>query len=90
MRMTVDTAENIENALANVSKLIDGLQQVDNLAKSIRFLTIDDVAGMTGWSRAIIAEMFNMPDFPSCNYGKSKLVEAHALIDFFSVPRRKK
>ena len=40
---------------------------------------------MTGWSRKTILKMFNSdPDFKGRNNGKSWIIEAHALIEYFS------
>jgi hypothetical protein len=44
---------------------------------------------MTGWSHGTIEKLFNDPSFPSIDYGKRKLVENHALMQFFSVRREK-
>ena len=40
---------------------------------------------MTGWSENTVQKLFNDPNFPAADYGKSKVVEAHALIQYFSV-----
>lgn len=56
----------------------------------IKFLTAADVAKLTGWSKPTVDQLFNCAEFPACDYGKSKIVEVHALLEFFSVPRRKK
>ena len=50
-----------------------------------RFYKIKDIQEMTGWSENTVQKLFNDPDFPSLDYGKAKLVEAHALIAFLSV-----
>ena len=43
-----------------------------------------DLAKRTGWSLGTIHRLFDYPEFPSIDYGKRKLVENHALMDFFS------
>ena len=42
------------------------------------FYTIKDVAKMTGWSLPTVQDVFNRPDFPTLNFGKSKLVKKEA------------
>jgi len=59
------------------------------VASDVLFYTIEQVSEMTGWSGATVHKLFNSPDFPSVDYGKSKLVEAHALLDYFSRKRVK-
>ena len=48
------------------------------------FYKIKDIQQMTGWSENIVQKLFNGPNFPAANYGRTKVVEAHALIQFFS------
>ena len=43
----------------------------------------------TGWSEPTVKNLFNRPDFPSCDFGKEKKAEITAVINYFSVPRRK-
>lgn len=54
------------------------------ISSEVRFYTIEDLRGMLGWSEMTLQKLFNDPTFQSADYGKSKVVEAHALIDFFS------
>ncbi len=49
-----------------------------------RFYKIKDIQQMTGWSENIVQKLFNGPNSPAANYGRTKVVEAHALIQFFS------
>ena len=39
-------------------------------------------------SIATVRNMFNRADFPSCTFGKEKLVETSALKEYFRLPRR--
>lgn len=55
----------------------------------IRFYTVDDLMQMLGWSKTIVLKLFNDPKFPSTDFGRNKVVEAHALIDYFSVRHEK-
>ena len=54
------------------------------LSSEIKFYSIADVQEMTKWSEATVQKLFNDPKFPAANYGRTKLVEAHALINFFA------
>ena len=54
------------------------------ISSEVRFYTITDLQEMLGWSPATIHKLFNDPKFPSADFGKQKVVEAHALIDYFS------
>ena len=59
------------------------------LSSEAIFYSIEDVAEMTGWSVRTVQKLFNCPVFPSTDLGKRKLVESHALIEFFSVKRER-
>lgn len=54
------------------------------ISSEVRFYTIEELTKMLGWSESTVQKLFNDPRFPSADFGKNKVVEAHALIDFFS------
>ena len=54
------------------------------VSSEVRFYTIDDLVKMLGWSKHTVQKLFNDPKFPAADFGRTKMVEAHALIDFFS------
>ena len=45
---------------------------------------------MLGWSRHTVLKLFGDPEFPAVDFGKRKVVESHALIEYFSRRRTKK
>ena len=59
------------------------------VSSEVIMYSITDVAEMTGWSHTTVEKLFNDPKFPAADYGKRKLVENHALMQFFSVRREK-
>lgn len=54
------------------------------MSSEARFYTIEDIVRMTGWSENTVQMLFNSPLFPSADYGKKKVVEVHALIEYFA------
>ena len=62
----------------------------EEIPVEIRFYTIADLQKMLGWSYTTVNKLFEDPNFPSADFGKSKVVEAHALIDYFSTKHVKK
>ena len=54
------------------------------VASEVRFYTIADLQKMLGWSENVVQKLFNDPKFPAADFGKRKVVEVHALIDYFS------
>ena len=59
------------------------------ISSEVRFYSIQDMMEMSGWSEMIVQKLFNDPSFPATNFGRKKLVECHALIDYFSERRDK-
>ena len=59
------------------------------VSSEVQFYTIERLIEMLGWSEATVQKLFNAPDFPSVDYGKTKVVENHALIEYFSKKRLK-
>ena len=54
------------------------------VSSDVKFYTISDLKQMLGWSENTVQKLFNDPKFPSSDFGRIKVVEAHALIDYFS------
>ena len=59
------------------------------ISSDVRFYTVKDVMELTGWSEKIVLSIFRDPEFPAADFGKSRIVEAHALIEYFSIRREK-
>ena len=54
------------------------------ISSEVRFYSCEDLQKMLGWSESTVSKLFNDPKFPSADFGRRKVVEAHALIDYFS------
>ncbi|MGN0395839.1 MAG: hypothetical protein ACI4EF_10770 [Coprococcus sp.] len=54
------------------------------LSSEVIFYTIADIQEMTHWSEATVQKLFNDPRFPATDFGRTKVVESHALINYFS------
>lgn len=59
------------------------------LSSDVRFYNVEDVMKMTSWSEKTVLKLFADPEFPSADFGRTRVVEAHALIDYFSKKRTK-
>ena len=51
------------------------------VSSEVKFYTISDLMKLLGWSEATVQKLFNDPKFPAANFGRNKVVEAHALVD---------
>lgn len=86
---TVKIESNLSDEILEVRELLEELHSLEENIVMIRFLTINDFAEISGWSLPIVKKLFNRADFPSCDYGRKKVVEVSAAKKYFSVPRRK-
>ena len=50
----------------------------------MRFYTIKDLIRLLGWSETAVQKMFDDQKFPPSDFGREEVLEAHALIDYFS------
>ena len=78
----------VDEELEKAKALLETLLKIEETSKALNFLTIKDVVAATGWGFATVQQLFNRPDFPSCDFGKEKVVEIHAALQYCSVPRR--
>lgn len=81
--------EDIETKIDQLSQLVNDLKQIDKESIRLCFIGSEELAEYTGWSKKTAQAIFNKPDFPSTDFGKEKKAEIHAVINYFSVPRRK-
>ena len=63
---------------------MDERQKQTYISSEVKFYTISDLKNMLGWSENTVQKLFNDPKFPSSDFGRIKVVEAHALFDYFS------
>ena len=75
--------------LDDICSKIHIVEQSKKSSVDLKFYTQKDVEQMTGMSMQTIQKLFNDPEFPACNYGKSFVVEANALMGFFARRRDK-
>ena len=66
-----------------MNSISDKIQKL-YVSSDVRFYTIAELIEMLGWSENTVQKLFNDPKFPSSDFGKTKVVEAHALINYFS------
>lgn len=55
---------------------------------NICFLTVNDVAALTGLGRSTVYALFHRTDFPTTYMARKMVVEIHAFVDFFSKPHK--
>lgn len=79
----------IDDELERINNLITTLDKLNSKVTSLQFVSIKQFCEASGWSEKTVQDLYNRPDFPSTNFGKEKIAELHAIVDYFKVPRRK-
>lgn len=83
------TLFDIDSQIEKLERAVELLNQVKENSIGLKFLTVEDIMNVTGFSKATVEKLFKDPEFPSCNYGRAQVAELNAVIEYFSVPRRR-
>ena len=54
------------------------------ISSELRFYTVSELQELLGWSERTVLKLFNDPSFSAADFGRTKVVEAHAAIEYFS------
>ena len=77
---------NAADEIAEAKELLDLFNKIEEKAESIKgsfkFLTIQDVMQLTGYSEPTVQKLFNRKDFPAWEIGKNKIVFAPAFYEY--------
>ena len=88
--MTLNVDTNNEEHLKTLNELLAKYEQLEKQTKKMHFVTIREFAEMRGCSIATAQAIYNLPDFPSEDFGKEKVVSLEALKEFYMTKRSKK
>ena len=88
--MTVNVDINNEENMKTLNELLTKYEQLEKQTKKMHFVTIKEFAEMRGCSISTAQAIFNLPDFPSEDFGKEKVVSLEALKKFYMTKRSKK
>lgn len=88
--MTLEINTTTEADLQKLNEYIIKCEEVEEKTKKIYFVTIKEFAEMRGCSLSVAQRIFNLPDFPSEDFGKEKVVSIEALKEFYMTKRSKK
>ena len=82
------------NSLRRQRELEHNWEEMSSLGKiyvssEVILYSIADIQEMSGWSETTVQKLFNDPKFPAVDFGKRKVVENHALMQYFSIRREK-
>lgn len=87
MKVAIDLDVDLDEKLEKIKLLLKNLNELQEVSKSICFLSVSEFAKVYGCTVVSAREVFNRKDFPCSRFSNEKKVEIHALINYFSVPR---
>lgn len=83
MKITTNAASELATATDLLEMMNKIEKKAERLNREFRFLTVENVMELTGYSKPTVLAIFNRPDFPACDYGKQKIVFLPAFYDYF-------
>lgn len=89
-KTTINIDTDIDETLKKVEELIVKCEELGDKGKQLYFITVKELAEMRGCSLKTALDLFNLPDFPSEDFGKEKVVYIEALKEFYMKKRSKK
>lgn len=87
--MVVNIDTNCKEQMKQLEELLAKYEQLEEQTKKMQFITIKEFAEMRGCSIKIAQDIFNLPDFPSEDFGKEKVVYIGALKNWYMQQRKK-
>lgn len=88
--MTVNIETDIDLNIKKVDEMLEKMKLLENKSNMIRFVTIKEFAKIRNCSLKIAQDIFNEQSFPSESYGKTKVAEISAIINWYQQKRDKK
>lgn len=89
-KVTVNIDTNFDEQLKKVEELIVKCEELGDKGKQLHFVNIAEFCKMRKCSLKTGQDIFNLPDFPSEDFGKEKVVYIGALKEFYMTKRSKK
>ena len=87
--MIVNIETDIDTNIKKLDEMLEKIKLFEDKSKMLNFITIQEFARISNCSIKIAQDIFNLPDFPSENYGKNKVVELQALKQWYMKKRNK-
>ncbi len=87
--MTLNIDTNNDEHIKKLNELLAKYEQLEDKTKKMHFVTIKEFTEMRGCSIKIAQDIFNLPDFPSEDFGKEKVVSLEALRNFYMKKHKK-
>ena len=89
-KVTLNIDTDIDEQIEKCEELLKKYEELGDKSKQLHFLTIKDVADMMNCSKKTVQDLFKLPDFPSIDFTKSKIVLIDAIREWCMTKRSKK
>lgn len=87
--MTLEINTTTEAELQKLNEYLVKCEEVETKTKQLYFVNIKEFAEMRNCSLKTAQDIFNLPDFPSEDFGKEKVVSIEALKNWYMQKRSK-
>ncbi len=87
--MTVNIDTNNEEQIKILNEILAKYEQVEEHTKKLQFISIKELSEMMHCSLSTAQTIFNLPDFPSLDFAKGKIVLIDALKEWCMTKRSK-
>lgn len=89
-KFTLNIDTDLDEQIEKCEALIKKYEELGHKSKQVHFVTVKELAEMHRCSISTAQTLFNLPDFPSEDFGKEKVVLLEALKNFYMTKRSKK
>ena len=89
-KLTLNIDTDLDEQIKKCEELIKKYEELGDKGKQLHFVTVKELAKMRKCSLKTALDLFNLPDFPSEDFGKEKVILLEALREFYMTKRSKK
>lgn len=88
--MTVNINTDIDTQIKQLDEMLEKIKLLEDKSKLLNFVTIEQLAEARNCSIKTAQDIFNDNSLPVEDYGKQKVVELNALINWYQQRRSRK
>ncbi len=88
-KLTLNIDTDLDELIKKCNELNKQLEELGDKSKQLHFVNVKELAEMLRCSQSTAQTIFNLPDFPSLDFAKSKIVLIDALKEWCMTKRSK-
>lgn len=89
-KVTLNIDTDLDELIKKCNELNKQLEELEDKSKQLHYITIKELAEMLHCSQSTAQMIFNLPDFPSIDFAKNKVVLIDALKEWSMTKKSKK